>query len=434
MKHATGTKHTLRTHKLTLFAVLSVICAGFIFIGNIFLVVVRDAQVRIVDATIETIPAVLGGTIPHITNDTANAQVFVEDIGNQIPGLVQLDVVLLQEGSYVRVASLHQVNTLVGSVEPSHTARVAQAARGQVVRVTRPDGNVESAYALTDANNAPIGYIEMVFRPEALASPVDRNVVRTMIVLLSVLGVTMALLAWFIGTGEHRRLLKQTKQVHLVYDELLEKVIHEVQTPLTVIAGYTTMLTSLDAGDAVQKHVTHIKRAVEQLQRFLSHATYATLLEQKSIVPNIVSINPLTVVHAVIEVMQKKYNHLNPRITCTTKSSENILVDHKQFSFVLEQVLHNAVFHGGGVVSVRIETEGGDVLVRVIDEGKQGHVVDHKKVTQKWYRGADDTSRLRGSGLGMWLAEKLLLEMRGSLSFVKNTGKGMTVTIRVPQA
>jgi len=427
-----STKKTLRRHTLTLFAVLGLVCAGFIVVGNVFLIVMHDARDRMVDTTVRSLPKTLGEITVYNTDTPEVLSTLVRELAADTTGVVDTNVFLYQDGTPQRVASLHD-DDLIQYAQYEATLG-AHALPKQVTVAVRDSGYIESSYVFTDGKGVVLGYVEVLFKQDLFALPVERNIIRATILLLSVLCITFILLVWFIGAGEHKRLLTQTTQKAKLHDELLGKVVHEVQTPLTVIAGYTTMLSGLDVDANAKQYVLRISSAVQQLQRFIRNAEYASRFEQQQLSFAYERVNPVAVVHAVVEDVQKKYAYMKPQISFTTQSTDNIHVDHKYLAFVVEEVLLNAMQHGGGESNVRVRTEGSDVLIIISDAGQGMDEEAVKNVVKKWHRSTGDYKRLRGSGLGMWLVQKLVLKMKGGVDVVSAPEKGTTVTLRFPRS
>lgn len=431
MERMQVTKQVVRRHWLSLVAVLGLVCAAFIVIGNVFIIVVHDARDRVIEATVQSVPMMLGTIASQQTVSDTSLEEVVHTVGQETPGIVDAIITRVSEDGVAIVASLH------GTSSPyieSSASIAARALPNQVTTVVRADGYTEASYAFTAENGTVIGFVDTLFKRDLFAAPVERNLVRALVLLLVVLGITFFLLAWFIGTREHKRLLKRTIAHARLHDELMHKVMHEVQTPLTVLNGYITMLREVDAGSTVQTYVGKMKTAVDQLQRFITNAELSMLLEQQAIPVRLETINPVQVAHTAVESIQKKYAYLSPRITFTTRSSADVYTDAARLQFAIEQVVLNAVQHGGGKVYVELRVEGGDVLIIVQDTGKGMSQDAVETVTKKWHREYTDTTVLRGSGLGMWLVQELLKKAKGKLQITSKPSEGTVVTIRVSRA
>lgn len=431
------TKKTIRRHTLTLIFVFTCICTGFILLGNVFLMVMHDARTRMIDTTVDSVTKTLG-VISQQNIDQSALDTIVEGIARDTPGL--LDVHVIDESATTSVirASLRDESTQEGGVLPYHaqTVQTAKALPEQVITTT--DGALlYSVFVFTDSEGVYQGYVEAVFQPALFAEAVQRNSVRAGILLLGILGVVALLLFWFIGIGEHQRLLRKTAHTARMHDELLSRLVHEIQTPLTVISGYISMIhahtDTLDA--SVKQHIKRIKHAGVQLERLMRNISYAVDLERyaTAYVPTIQS--PVPIVQRVIETVTQQYPTQTP-IEYTSTSVDTVYVDATYVSIALEQILINAIQHTvTHPVCVTLYTKGGDVCISIKDFGKGMTPDEVFHAKEKWFRGTlphHDTHR--GSGLGLWIAEHVIRKMHGRMYVESTVGVGTTVTITLPRA
>lgn len=422
------TKQVVRRHWLSLVAVLGLVCAGFIVVGNIFMVVVHDARDRVIDATVQSVPMTLGTIAGHEALTSESLEDVLIRVGAETPGLVDAHIVRMTDLGPVVTASLHRDEVVYTESGASVAAR---ALPHSVTTVVRGDGYTEASYAFTNATGTVAGYVDTLFKRDLFAAPVERNLVRALVVLLGILGLTFFLLAWFIGTREHKRLLRRTVAQAQLHDELMTKVMHEVQTPLTVLNGYLAMLREMDINKTVQGYVTKMKAAVDQLHRFVTNAELSMLLEQRAIPVRLETSNPVQIVHDAVDTIQKKYAYLAPAITFSTRASANVYTDATRLRFAIEQVLLNAIQHGGTKVDVDLRVEGGDVCIHIKDYGKGMPATVVAVATEKWERATTNTELLKGSGLGLWLVREMLKQAKGSVTITSKPSEGTEVVIRV---
>jgi signal transduction histidine kinase len=432
--HHSVTKKTVRTHQLTIIAVFTFVCAAFIVLGNIFLFVIHDARDRMIDTTVSSIPALLGTVA---TTDTAGTllTVLIPQVAEDMEGLVAAHVVRETDASSTVIASLHQETSTTPLVYEPQTLITARALPEQVVRTTH-NNLIYGTYVFTDTTGAVAGYVETVFDPHLFAASVHRNTVRTGVIVIGILASTMLVLFWFIGIGEHQRLLRRTTRVAHMHNEVLTRIVHEVQTPLTVISGYITMLQSAhqDLEPVTRQYIKRIKHTTTQLERFIRNISFAIDLEQRHSEKGFARSNPVPLIQQTIDSIR----HVQPHtvdVSFTTSSTDMVYVDPKQLCVALEQILVNAVQHTlSGSVRVSLGTDGGDVCIRVEDFGKG--MTPHEVISakEKWYRGNLSHDALhRGSGLGLWIAERLIKNMHGKLTLESTIGVGTTVSIYLPR-
>ena len=98
---------------------------------------------------------------------------------------------------------------------------------------------------------------------------------------------------------------------------------------------------------------------------------------------------------------------------------------------VLLNLLANALRHtpAEGVVSVEVQAQPQQMLIRVRDTGSGIAPEDLPRLFERFQKGSDS----RGSGLGLAIARKLVLAHGGDIGIESAPGKGTEVTVSLPR-
>jgi signal transduction histidine kinase len=106
---------------------------------------------------------------------------------------------------------------------------------------------------------------------------------------------------------------------------------------------------------------------------------------------------------------------------------------------LLQQALHNLVENAikytrpEGKVMLRVQTQPIGVVFQVIDNGIGISPMDLPRVFERFYRGAQQTSKdERGSGLGLAIVKSIAERHGGRVWAESQLGKGSTFYIAVP--
>jgi signal transduction histidine kinase len=102
-------------------------------------------------------------------------------------------------------------------------------------------------------------------------------------------------------------------------------------------------------------------------------------------------------------------------------------------------VIENAIRYsrpevGGTTIRVSLSTSDNEAVVTVVDQGVGLGPEDQKRVFERFYRAGDEmTRRVRGSGLGLYLAREIILAHGGRIKLSsEGPGTGTTVQIHLP--
>ena len=132
-------------------------------------------------------------------------------------------------------------------------------------------------------------------------------------------------------------------------------------------------------------------------------------------------------VHALVERVAADWPELRVRID----GARRVLADERAVTSVMRNLLQNASVHGAArEVMVRIEPRGhGRVSIVVTDdgEGAPGDVV--RRLGEPFVR----SSATGGTGVGLFVSQRLLSRMRGSLEYA-GADRGFRVTLTLPEA
>ena len=107
--------------------------------------------------------------------------------------------------------------------------------------------------------------------------------------------------------------------------------------------------------------------------------------------------------------------------------AEIVLTDEKWLSFVVEQILSNALkYTKSGSVSIYLEQEG--VLV-IKDTGIGISAEDRPRIMEKGYTGYNGRIDKRSTGIGLYLCKKVMDKLHHQLRIDSEDGKGTKVVL-----
>lgn len=107
--------------------------------------------------------------------------------------------------------------------------------------------------------------------------------------------------------------------------------------------------------------------------------------------------------------------------------AEIVLTDEKWLSFVVEQILSNALkYTKSGSVSIYLEQEG--VLV-IKDTGIGISVEDLPRIMEKGYTGYNGRIDKRSTGIGLYLCKKVMDKLHHQLRIDSEDGKGTKIVL-----
>lgn len=243
--------------------------------------------------------------------------------------------------------------------------------------------------------------------------------------------------------NEATRELKKTNRKLVALDEAKDEFIsmasHQLRTPLTSIKGYLSMLAEGDLGKVSKAQEKAIKEAFGSSQRmvyliadFLNVSRIRTgkfVIEPKEVdLPQMVG----------DEITQLKELAASRDITIKYQAPEafpKVMLDDNKIRQVMMNIVDNAIYYtaAGGTVTIQLFVDSADVVFKVIDTGIGVPKREQHKLFTKFFRaGNARKARPDGTGLGLFMAQKIIAEQGGSIIFESTEGKGSTFGFRFP--
>lgn len=244
---------------------------------------------------------------------------------------------------------------------------------------------------------------------------------------------------------EATREVKKTNRKLVALDEAKDEFIsmasHQLRTPLTSIKGYLSMMVEGDLGKVNAAQEKALKEAFGSSQRmvyliadFLNVSRIKTgkfVIETKEVdLPQVVGeeITQLREMAASREItLQYEAPGVFPRVK----------LDDNKIRQVMMNMVDNAIYYtpSGGMVTIQLYVDARDVVFKVVDTGIGVPKREQHKLFTKFFRaGNARKARPDGTGLGLFMAQKIIVEQGGSIIFESTEGKGSTFGFRFPLA
>jgi signal transduction histidine kinase len=228
---------------------------------------------------------------------------------------------------------------------------------------------------------------------------------------------------------ESRRMLREAEQLE---ERLLTLVGHEMRTPLTTIFGTLTTLRHYAGRVDVAAREDLLDaglRASRRLERLVEALLMAARLDAEDVTFRRTPVPLRGVVTEAVAATAPA-----GRVAIDVPASVGVTADTVHLGTVLQQLVENAVVHGGdGPVEV-VATDLGDGMVSIaVRDYGPGIPEDEQEAALGRFRRIGEHS-VPGTGLGLYLARRLVEGMGGELSLRSARDAGCVVAVRLPTA
>ncbi len=221
--------------------------------------------------------------------------------------------------------------------------------------------------------------------------------------------------------------------------DFVSKVNHELRTPLASIRLFVDTLQQGGMDDAErQQCLAAIASETSRLTRLIERLLDWGRMESGRRVFELRPERVDTLVAEALAQMESQIRESGVEVHLDLcDPAPAVRADRNAMVETLLNLMRNAVKYGGagGVLDVRVRSEGRRALIDVIDKGPGIPRSERSKVFDKFYRGSAvrDTSALPGHGLGLAMARHVVKAHRGRVRLDSREGEGTRFTVDLPQ-
>jgi signal transduction histidine kinase len=235
-------------------------------------------------------------------------------------------------------------------------------------------------------------------------------------------------------TNDKLRALDEAK------DEFVSMASHQLRTPLTSIKGYISMVLEGDAGEITETQKKMLGQAFFSSQRMVYLISDLLNVSRLKTGKFIIETKPVylpDVVESEISQLIEGASTKNLTLSFTKpKTFATMSLDEMKLRQVIMNFTDNAIYYtpAGGKITVELNETSKSVEFTVKDSGIGVPKEQQQKLFTKFYR-ADNARKARpdGTGLGLFMAKKVIIAQGGSLIFDSKENKGSTFGFSFPK-
>lgn len=233
------------------------------------------------------------------------------------------------------------------------------------------------------------------------------------------------------ATRKLQRTNEKLKQMDETKDEFISMASHQLRTPLTSVKGYLSMVLEGDAGDVNEMQHKLLEQAFISSQRMVY--LIADLLNVSRLRTGKFVIEP--VISNLAEAVEGEVHQLQETaeargLTLRYHKPENfpkLMLDETKIRQVVMNFMDNAIYYSqeGGHIDVELKDKGDTIEYTVTDDGIGVPKAEQHHLFTKFYRAANaKKARPDGTGLGLFMAKKVVVAQGGNVIFKSEQGKG----------
>jgi signal transduction histidine kinase len=236
-----------------------------------------------------------------------------------------------------------------------------------------------------------------------------------------------------LATKQLKRTNDKLKALDETKDEFISMASHQLRTPLTSVKGYVSMVLEGDAGE------------LNDMQRKLLEQSFISSQRMVYLIADLLNLSRLRTGKFVIEAVPSNLSELIQgeveQLTATAagrklklaykkpESFPTLMLDETKIRQVIMNFVDNAIYYtpAGGTIEINLRETNDIVEFTVHDDGIGVPKSEQPHLFNKFYRAKNaQKARPDGTGLGLFMAKKVIVAQGGALVFSSSEGKGST--------
>ena len=223
-------------------------------------------------------------------------------------------------------------------------------------------------------------------------------------------------------------------------DQFLQMATHEINTPISVMRGRSSMLAENQGiSPEIKKEVEIINNEAERLSKMVYGINLVSLIDQKKLEIDKREVDVLAVVRVEIEDKKRLFSEKGNRVEVLHGSGagENVFCDEEFVKFCIGELLNNAnKFSRNSQITLSVLRRDGVNIIEVNDRGIGIQKKDLNRVFVKFFQSArfDETNPVeqQGSGVGLYIVKNIIKLHGGDVWVDSEKGQGTTIGFSLP--
>jgi signal transduction histidine kinase len=243
----------------------------------------------------------------------------------------------------------------------------------------------------------------------------------------------------FAGVFERKKLLEdiqaleEARSLLALQDDFIATISHELRTPLGFIKGYSTTLLRSDTEwdePTRREFLTIIDEEADRLTTLIENVLESARLQSNTLPMKFQPVELDKLIRDTATHAQARFKDM--KVSFEFASKPVILVDNVRLAQVLTNLFSNAAKYAPGAdISIALTESAETCQIRFADSGP-GIAPEHlPNLFKRFYRVPGQGGS--GSGLGLFICQKIIEAHGGKISVESQPGKGTTFLIELPR-
>ncbi|MBQ4289310.1 MAG: HAMP domain-containing histidine kinase [Clostridia bacterium] len=219
--------------------------------------------------------------------------------------------------------------------------------------------------------------------------------------------------------------------------DFISNASHELKTPLTSVKILTeSILYENGVEESVYKDfLGEIDKEIDRMTELVNDLLFMTRLENlDSDALPIENTSVTSIVDEVIDSLKQIADQKRILLTKDLRYTGNIDCLRGHLKHAISNLVENGIkYTEQGSVTIRTSKENDCCVFEIIDTGEGIAKKEQEKIFERFYRVSKSRTReTGGSGLGLYIVQRVAVLHNGSVSVESEEGKGAVFSLRIP--
>ncbi len=227
---------------------------------------------------------------------------------------------------------------------------------------------------------------------------------------------------------------EQLRELSARKSEFLATAAHQLRTPLSGFKWSLNMVLKGELGTLSTEQTNLIRQMYESNERMIQlvqDMLNANVMDSGTYRLNLVPVQIADIVTSVVSDLTPTATKNNLKISCDFGTTQLPIatVDKEKIHSVFQNLIDNSIKYGraGGTISVTARAEGTQLAFSVADTGIGIPLDQQASIFSRFFRARNAVvAQADGSGLGLFIAKRIIEEHGGAIRFETEEGRGTT--------
>ncbi|MEO6513888.1 MAG: ATP-binding protein [Candidatus Saccharimonadales bacterium] len=235
------------------------------------------------------------------------------------------------------------------------------------------------------------------------------------------------------ATRQLRRTNSKLEALDETKDDFISMASHQLRTPLTSVKGYLSMVIDGDAGkinDTQRKMLGQAFISSQRMVYLIADLLNVSRLKTGKFIIDWAPVDLSKVIDEEISQLVETAESRGIKLSYKKPAAFPVLnMDETKTRQVIMNFVDNAIYYtpSGGAIDVQLLDKNASIELRIVDNGIGVPKAEQHHLFTKFYRARNaQKARPDGTGLGLFMAKKVIVAQGGAIVFESREGQGST--------